>query len=310
MTHSVNQPHNDRLRAALDRRPVFPVARGELWLGTGLFDQVGYEDTLDNHVRLAASLGQDLVCLPVTDGRTVKPALGYRYFSISDLKTAAVSSDLPAAAIVDGPFQELVNQTGLMSVLTGWAMHRQDIISAYESQSEKVLSLIRRCLDRGVQALVITDDMAADRGLLISPPDIDRLCTPFYTRAVADIHAAGVTVFLHSCGRITRLLPLAASWGIDGLAAIQLEINDPGDLRGTPSRGPVIMAGIDAQMLEPAPCETQVSRFKKTLSLLAGTGGFILCSSCGLYKKTFLERIKLIYQTADQVTQNPGDHFI
>lgn len=303
MTEPFEKNATSRISAALKTIPLIPVPRGEVWLGTELFKQAGLADTLENHFSMADRLGQDMVCLPITDNTIVKPSLGYRYFELSDLQTMRISDQF-IAAVVDGPFQELVNGMGLMKVFINWARDPESIIKAYENEKTRLLGLISQCLDMGVQAIIITDDLAADQGPMIHPNDIEMLCTGFYREAVKRIHGAGLPVFLHSCGKLTQLAGLINTWQIDGLAAIQHSVNDLPELRNMLEPGCVIMAGIDSPLLVPEPSVAVISEFKRMLTTMASQGGFILCSSCGLYCGDYLDRIERIYALADCLPSN------
>ena len=102
-----------KFKAALTNQSQGSVPKGELWLGTELLNRAGFIDTLENHLRIVEQLGQDMICLPVTDDTSDKPAMGYRYFKYPKLREAIRTSDRFVAAVVDGPFQELANQMGL-----------------------------------------------------------------------------------------------------------------------------------------------------------------------------------------------------
>ena len=290
-----------KIRKIMINKPGFPISKGELWLGTDFLKQAGFDDTLENHFLMAEELGHDMVCFPVTDGKLDKPDLGYRYFYLREIKPVFKRSNLFVSVVIDGPFQELVNQMGLMEVLTQWARDRQKIFSAYELIKKNVLELIAKSLTTGVQAVVITDDLASDHGPFINPKDIDRLCTPFYSQAVDIIHKADCYAFLHSCGKITQLATLFKSWEIDGIAAIQHGPNNFVKLWKELGSNMVIMGGIDAEMLG---CDTPTleaqKEFQHILDFAASTGSLILSSSCGLYNGEFLNRIKKIYTIADR----------
>lgn len=290
-----------KIRKIVTNKPGFPILKGELWLGTGFLKQAGYDDTLENHFLMAKELGHYMVCLPVTDGKSEKPKLGYRYFHWTEIKPVVRSTNLFISVVIDGPFQELVNQMGLMEVLTQWACDRKKIIRAYEVIKKNVLKLITESLTLGIHAVVITDDLASDHGPFMNPKEIDRLCTPFYSKAVGIIHKANCYAFMHSCGKITQLTALFKSWKIDGLAAVQHGSNDLETLWKTLGSNKIIMAGIDAEMLGcDTPTPVAQKEFQRVLEFAASTGSLILSSSCGLYNGEFLNRIKRIYAIADQ----------
>ncbi|MFA5903423.1 MAG: uroporphyrinogen decarboxylase family protein [Desulfobacula sp.] len=276
------------------------IPRAELWLGTGFLNRAGLSDTLDNHIRMIRQLGQDMICLPVSVDPADKPDLGYRYFHYMDLGRAGYSYGGPVTAVVDGPFQELVNRLGLMSVLTGWIRNREEMVKAFETETVKAFDLIARSLDQGAKAVVIADDLASEESLLISPKDIDEFLTPFYIRAVDLVHSANALAFLHSCGNIMPLSQLLKRWSIDGLASVQNGVNDLVYLKKFFGPDFVIMAGIEAELLETdTPEPVVVKRFETILKSFVPVGGLILCSSCGLYKEEFFDRLPKIYAMAD-----------
>lgn len=293
----------NRIKSVMENEHIKPVPKAELWLGTDFLEAAGFKDTVENHFYLAHRLNQDMVCLPIAENMEHKPKLGYRYFQWTDLKQAVGFDDRFVAAVIDGPFQELCNRLGLITVLTGWVKDRNGILDAYEKEKDRVLDLICQCLDQGVHAIVITDDLAGDQGSLISPDDIDGLCSSFYLKAAGLIHSAESVVFFHSCGKLTGFTRVLRKWKMDGLAAVQHRANNLLDLQQCLEPGGVIMAGIDAEMLyTDAPSKAVLSDFKILLESFNSKGqGFILSSSCGLYDGKFLDRILNIYRIADQI---------
>ncbi len=275
------------------------LAKGEIWIGTQFLDHAGMEDTLDNHFRLARRLGQEMVCLPVSENPGQNPGMGYRYFGYDVLIPSLANRTGFLAVVVDGPFQRMVNQRGIMDLLVNWIRKKEETARAYVKEQNIVLELIDRCLEKGVHAVIMADDLSGEAAPLINPLDLDTVCTPFYVQAVSRIHRAGILAFLHSCGNLTRLVPLIKSWNLDGLAAIQLCNNDIQLLNK--ELGGIFMAGIDGPLLgtdSPSPEELDV--LVRTVAILTGQKRLILCSSCGLYSREFWIRIQNIYRYLDR----------
>lgn len=283
-------------------RPDRSLPRGELWLGTDVLSRAGLADSVDNHLRLADELSHDVVCFSVAEATDSKPALGYRYFTCPELGAAVKNGHQLVGAVVDGPFQELVNRMGLMPVLAGLARKRPALVTAYASEQARALTLIRKCLDQGVRLVVIADDLAAQQGPLFRPADLESLCGDFYTQAVQLIHDARARLFWHCCGNITLLIPLIKKWRFDGLAAVQHGTTHLPALSEALDHRLFIMSGVDNELLDadtPAPAD--LAAFKQVVTTLAPTGRLILGSSCGLYKGDYLPRIKNIYKMADRL---------
>lgn len=289
-----------KINKNINNNSVHCVAKSELWLGTQFLKQGGLTDTLDNHFRMVERLGHGMICLPVCENISNKPNLGYRYFQCKDLKEARLAGTEFVAAVVDGPFQELVNQMGLMEVLTGMVRNREEMVRVFEQKHEEILDLIKRCLDQGAHTVVIADDLAADRALLIRPADVEMLCGPFYDRAIPMIHSADAWAFFHCCGNITQLVPQIKAWEFDGLAAMQHRANDLVALYEMLGPNIVIMAGIEAELLDlDSPPEDVVNEFQRIIKSLAPVDCLILSSGCGLYSGDFFKRIQKIYSIAD-----------
>ena len=286
----------DRIGMAFGGVPMEPVPKGELWLGTKVLERAGFEDDVLGHIRLVEYLHQDMICLPTARHTDCNRSLGYRYFTVKELRETREKTELFVTAVVDGPFQRLVEKEGLTNVLTGWAVERDNVLKAYETERGNVLRLLEDCLGCSVHGVVIADDLAWDRSTLLDPDDIEEYFSPFYVEAISGIHDRGARALFHSCGNIKKLIPWLITWGFDGLSAIQDGTNDLMQLRSTYGSELVLMAGIDGEVLE----EEKLSPYKletlrKRFALLAQNGGFILSSACGLYRGRFLERIRNIY---------------
>jgi uroporphyrinogen decarboxylase len=159
--------------------------------------------------------------------------------------------------------------------------------------------MIGQCLDRGVDGIVMADDLSTENGPLVNPADIDDMCRDFYTRAVDAAHGAGAPLLLHCCGNLTRLVDMFRTWRLDGFAAIQCNINDLPDLYEKMGASVTIMAGIETDMLatDPPP-PAAMERLGQIVATLGPTGNFVLGSSCGLYDGDFLDRVQRIYDIA------------
>jgi hypothetical protein len=297
MDHSI-----DIVQKAFEHRLTGRIPRGELWLGTGLLKKANLEDSLEGHLSLIKRLGHDILSLPLSTTSAMNETLGYRYFTLKELEHASQRDDVFVMAIIDGPFQRLVEKRGLMNVLAGWRQEQPVIVEAYEKERGAVDVLIRQCLALSTDAVVITDDVAAERSLFLDPHDIEDLFRSFYTAAVSEIHSAHAYALFHSCGNIQLFIPHLVAYGFDGLAAIQHQTNDLFSLKEQYGSRLTFMAGIEAEMLEPGGISVSgAEEYKRIIQSLAPGGGFILCSSSGLYSGDFLTKIQELYRVADEI---------
>lgn len=297
MDNSVNT-----VKKVFEHRFTGRLPRGELWLGTDLFKKANLEDNLKGHLSLIRRLGQDILCLPLSNKISANKAIGYRYFSLKELEEASKIQDFFQIALIDGPFQRLAEKKGLMKILTEWKREKHEFAKEYERERAEVDILIKQCLELSVDAVIIADDLAGDRSPFVDPYDIQDFFFPFYNQAVSEIHSGHSYALFHSCGNITSLIPQLVSYGFDGLAAIQHRTNDLLFVKEKYGSSLTLMAGIEAEILEAGEMSSSgLKEYERLIRSLTQCGGFIICSSSGLYSGDFLERIQELYRIADQL---------
>jgi hypothetical protein len=290
------------VREAFEQRISSRLPKGELWIGKDLLKKANLENNLKGHIELIKSLHQDILCLPLLDGISTRQDLGYRRFSLKELKEASRAKDFFLATVIDGPFQRLSEKRGLMQILMGWKREKHEFAKAYEIEGAEVDILIERCLEQSVDAIVIADDLAGERSLFVDPHEIQDIFSSFYIRSISKIHRGGSYTLFHSCGHIRGLIPQLLGFGFDGLAAIEHRTNDLIGLKEEYGLNLILMAGIDAELLGTGPLSMSgLKEYERILKLLVPQGGFILCSSSGLFSGEFIEKIQELYRVAEKL---------
>jgi len=290
------------VKKVFEHRFVDRLPRGELWLGTDLLRKANLEDNLEGHVTLIERLNQDILCLPLSNYISTNKGFGYRYFSLKELKEASKMRALFLVALIDGPFQRIGEEKGLMKTLSAWKQERDEVAKEYEKERKEVNRLIESSLELSVDAIIIAEDLAGEGSLFFDPMHIEEMFAPFYTWAVSKIHSGDSYALFHSCGNITRLIPQLVSYGFDGLAAIQHPVNNLFTLKEKYGLNLTLMAGIEAEMLGAVEMPLSgLKEYRRLVRSLSQGGGFILCSSSGLYSGDFLERIHELYRIADEL---------
>jgi hypothetical protein len=279
------------------------IPRGELWLGPEIFARAGIADDLDGHITLIERLGHDCLCLPFDRTLSRHLALGYRYFNAQELGKAVGSKGPSVMAIVNGPWQRLVDRQGLLPCLTAWQRDRDKVRVDYANEEKASLALIGECLERDVDAVIIAEDLAHEGAPFFNVIESLALFAPFYRGAIANIHDGKAYALFHSCGKIVSFIPYLVSYGFDGLAGIQHRANDLIAIKEGYGGSLTIMAGIEGEMLVPqALYNAERERFSRLVRALQPGGGFILCSGSGLYAGDFLARVEELYRIADEIT--------
>ena len=292
----------DIVKQAIEHNLPDRLPRGELWLGTNLLKKANLEDNVKGHLALIKHLGQDILCLPLSNDLSINKARGYRCFSLKELDEASKMSDLFVMALIEGPFQRLVGKKGLMNILVEWKREMDEFEREFNKERADVDVLVKRCLELSVDAVILADDLAGEHSPFIDPNEIRDLFSSYYTQMVSEIHSRHSYALFHSCGNITLLIPQLVSFGFDGLAGIQHRTNDLVSVKEKYGSCLTLMAGIEGEILGVG--EISLSELKEIIRLvksLAPGGGFILCSSSGLYSGDFLERIQEIYRITDEI---------
>lgn len=140
-----------------------------------------------------------------------------------------------------------------------------------------LISSIDRLLDAPIDAIILTEDYADQRGMVFG---IDRYRTffiPRWRRVFEHIHRAGVSVILHVCGNAEPALADLLDIGLDCLESVQPEAINPYRTKEQYGASLRLWGGIGVQQLMPfgTPAEVRDEVLRAREELARG-GGFIL----------------------------------
>jgi uroporphyrinogen decarboxylase len=291
----------ERMKAALDHRDQSHVPRGELWLGSGIFHEPWFdaEDSLRTHTEFCRGMGMDFLSLPMYMPAQIQA--NYRRFNLDEIEAAVVTSGLFTCVVIDGPFQRAAERPGDLSVLSSRCEDSSSM--RLREMASTIEEAIAALTERGVNAVVIADDIAYRRSTYASPQTLREHLFPLYTRLIERIHGGGAYALFHSDGNIAPLISDLVSCGFDGLAGCEPECLDLASLKRTYGSRLTFMTGIRAQSLEPGPMTpAQKESLLGELRPLAMSGGFVLCSACGVNSREAVESLKTLYAWIDEET--------
>jgi len=289
---------SEHVRAAFEHRAPSRLPRGELWIGTTIFEESQMEDNIDAHLGLCQEMGMDLVSLPVGEPQVCP--LEYRIFSPADIEKV-VHSDLFVVAVLSGPFQRVVDKRGLSATLADVGRDTSKIREALGDEAQEVASLIEMCTERGADAVVIADDLAYNRATFFDPSVFRQLIQPSYLELVNKVHRRSSYAILHSDGNIASIVPDIVSSGFDGLSC-QHECVEFSSLKGTYGNRLTLLAGLSCELLDARSLTARrKQRFLEDIVSLSQGGGLILSSSSGLHSSRMLLNARRLYHLADEV---------
>ena len=210
----------DKVKALLTGQVPSHRLWGEVWIGPDVNKSAGYDESLGGQIALRKYMGMDLIWLPVSRNGKYHTQ-GYRLFRPIDVRHAKESCDLFVGVVVDGPWQQLVDEMGFMNSIKMLSTDRKVFVNALNVKAQNAMTLVEESLTHGAKGVVVVDDLAGQAGPLLSPDDAGNLLSSFYARTVDIIRRREALALFHSCGNIDKLISMIAVAGFHGLAAVQ-----------------------------------------------------------------------------------------
>jgi len=138
-------------------------------------------------------------------------------------------------------------------------------------------------LDKGAEAILITDDIAFNTGLLLPPDKMKEVAYPFYQKAIGEIKKyRDVPVIFHSDGYLHQVIPEIIACGFDAIQSLQPSAGmDIEKVKKEFGDKLCLIGNVDLNDLLPFGNPAEVKKEVKLLAEKAGPEGFIL-STCNI----------------------------
>ncbi len=277
--------HVETVIKSLKRNPVAFLPKGELFISRDFLDRYFFEEGAYTKQleRTAESLNLSLVGTwidtewsdPLLSERTYKDL--QQYFTVG---------------CISGPISRLVEKHGFFNAMVS-------IRNDPSLFSNIATNLIRNVENRaelaranGFSAIAITDDIAANRGLLFSYDYFRETVYPVYRDLCMVIKRNDLFAFFHSDGDTRKIINLLIEAGyncihpIDTLAGLNLY-----ELKKEFGEKVSFMGHIDIITWSKEQIEREINRAENEF----GEGGLILGSTCGLSKETVSDKLGILY---------------
>ncbi|MDR0502039.1 MAG: hypothetical protein LBH16_01830 [Treponema sp.] len=85
--------------------------------------------------------------------------------------------------------------------------------------------IIKRAHKNGVRGIIIADDLGTQNELFFSPESFTALFKPYYKKLADELHNRGMKFFMHSCGKIYKIVPQLIDAGVDVFQFDQPELS-------------------------------------------------------------------------------------
>jgi uroporphyrinogen decarboxylase len=168
---------------------------------------------------------------------------------------------------------------------------------------EKIMAYPRALLSEfirmGVDMVWVGDDVATQRGMLMSPEMWRTYIKPQYASLISELKTLRpeIKIAYHSCGNCRDVIPELIEIGIDVLHPIQPKAMDPVLVKRDFGNRIVLFGGMDIQEIMPfGDTETVEREVDRLIEGCSPGGGFILAGAHHLQADTPTENILAFYR--------------
>ena len=109
----------------------------------------------------------------------------------------------------------------LMDVL----LEPENVCRFLDKMTDLSIESIRRAKKNGADGAIIYDDLGMQHALFFSPDNFREIFKPFYKKLADELHRNDMDFFVHSCGKVTELIPDFIEAGVDVFQFDQPELH-------------------------------------------------------------------------------------
>jgi len=208
-------------------------------------------------------------------------------------------SDLFLLAWAGDLFERAHFLRGLDNLLMDLHLNPQFVHDLLDNILQFLLGNVTQLVELGVDGIFLSDDYGHQQSLLMSPGHWQEFIKPRLKELFARIKDAGLYAFLHSCGKVSQIVPDLMEIGLDVLHPIQPEAMDIASLKAEYGDKLAFYGGISTQQTLPSGTPDEVeTEVRRTVWLMAKGGGYILAPGITLQQDVPLENILAFIRAA------------
>ena len=259
----------------------------------------------------AKFIADEAIIGPFENGVTAKDILAHAWPKPADFDFSALQGICETHAgrvliggLWTGIFGDSYRMYGFQHFLTDMALKPKIVQTLVDRMTEMYLQLnetIFTLLRGKIDVWFFGNDFGHQNGLMFSIPMWEDYFAENVKRLCEHAHGHGLRVMMHSCGAISKLIPLFIETGVDILDPIQVSAVGmrPAVLKESYGRGIVFHGGIDTQHVlpgaEPDGCREHA---RQILDILGQDGGYIFAPSQIYQPDIPVENIAAVYEVA------------
>lgn len=286
-----------RVESAIKHEATDRTPRGEILIDDEVVKSVlGYPEVVfDHRWEFVRRLQLDIICLSpeftAAAGNSLPPVNGVKW---ADLKEWAQKTDRFIFIMVDGAFGWGTRLLGFEKFFGLLARESGDLTDFFHRVEEFNIMLAEQALAGGAMGVLIADDIAYSRGLMVHPAFLKKHYFPSLARQVAAMKAP---VFFHSDGNMNQVLDDVVTAGFSGLQCIESAAGmDIGSIKQRYGRRLCLWGNLDPdELLQPRSRHQLKDKVDSIVSAASGDGGLIFGTSSGLFKGIRPENLLMVY---------------
>jgi len=205
-------------------------------------------------------------------------------------------------AVIDGAFEVGMRMHKDLEFLT---MSRRSPL-AFKEFIHKVevlnISMIRNLCDKGIDGIILADDVAYRDGFLINPETLRKYFLPSLERQVKEIDLRGAAPFYHSDGNYLEIIPDLINAGFHGIQCIEkscgMNVHELQDRFGSSL---CLWGHIEIDDIGNVSDAASREKIAQSINELREKGHVILGTTCGIFKDIDINGLKTIYKMAGQL---------
>lgn len=242
---------------------------------------------------------------PVSDIRN------YQEYKVPDInmvtgnivKKFATETDFFVFAQIGGPVSMVNEMFGMQEYMMYCLTNTNEIRHIGEKVMEFEAAKARLFIDKGAEAIIITDDIAFNSGVFLPEETMEIIAYPLYELCVKEIKKhKDIPVFFHSDGKMDKVFPRIIKCGFDGIHSLQPSAGmNIAQLKKDYGNDICLMGNIDLDYVMTFAKPDEVEKVvKETIDIAAPGGGFILATCNTLIDAIPPENALAMYDVAER----------
>ncbi|MHA1275673.1 MAG: uroporphyrinogen decarboxylase family protein [Candidatus Helarchaeota archaeon] len=216
------------------------------------------------------------------ENRNWDPAIETRYTNIKEVLQKA--DDFAIIGRVGGTFERALLSIGPERFFTAIYNKPKLLKKFIERINNYWIEIGKREIELGVDAILLTDDLAYHSGPYLSPHHMEEFIWPTFRKRLKAFQK--IPIILHSDGNINSLLDSIVKIGLNGIHSLEPTAGmDIGRVKNEYGDKLVLLGNIDCGQLLTHGTEAQVMDIvKRTIIKAAPGGGYFLSTSNGVHR--------------------------